>query len=85
MMVDSGFGFALLLCVLCFGGLLALAGLVFALVKLGVIAGYWGKPAPTDSGDQTLAQSREAGKVEPAAPPQPEAKPEDKGDGGPHI
>lgn len=65
--MDGGLGIGLLLCIVCFGGLLALAGLVFLLVKLGVIASYWGKPAPADSGNQTLAQSREAGVPAPPA------------------
>ncbi len=43
-------------------GLIALAGLVFLLVKLGVIVHYAAKPEPQDTaGDYTLADSSAPG------------------------
>lgn len=46
---------------LCFVGFLVGGGLLFLLIKLGVIASYWGKQEPANVGDHTLKQSREAG------------------------
>lgn len=39
-------------------GLIALAGLIVLLVKLGVIVHYASKPQPQDTGDYTLDDSR---------------------------
>ena len=48
--------------VLAIVGLLALAGLVIVLVKLGVIVHYAAKPeAPDVAGDYDLGESREVG------------------------
>ncbi|GAB4405206.1 MAG: hypothetical protein Kow00123_17300 [Anaerolineales bacterium] len=38
-------------------GLVALAGLLFLLVKLGVIVHYAAKPEPQDTGDYSLSDS----------------------------
>jgi len=38
-------------------GLIALAGLIVLLVKLGVIAHYWTRAEPQNTGDYTLGDS----------------------------
>jgi len=54
------------------GGLLALGGVLFLLLKLGVIAHYFTKDDPVDESEgHTLSQSREAG--QPTAAPRDEA------------
>lgn len=58
----------ILVCALCLVGLLIVGGLIFFLVKLGVIASYWGKSGPTNVGDHSLQQTREAGKSVAATP-----------------
>jgi len=62
-MALSGVPLALAVVLACLGGLLALAGLVILLLKLGVIAHLWTRPEPVDeSPGHTLDQSREPGK-----------------------
>jgi hypothetical protein len=55
------------------GGLLALAGVLFLLLKLGAFAHTYTRPEPVDhSGGHTLAQSSEAG--QPAAATRDDAR-----------
>jgi hypothetical protein len=59
----SGVHWLLTVILICLGGLLALAGVVLVLLKLGVIAHLWTRPEPVDeSPGHTLDQSREPGR-----------------------